>query len=105
MDNQVISRKFSSITARLFFASLLLMPVFLGVTGFFLDRAFQTSLVEAEKARLRGHIYLLFSAAELPEKPLKKIDRNKLQMPPALIDTEFERIDSCLLYTSPSPRD
>lgn len=88
--------KFSSITARLFFASALLLPVFLGVTGFFLDRAFQTSLISAEKARLRGHIYLLFSAAELPEKPLKKSDRNKLQMPPALIDTEFERIDSGL---------
>lgn len=91
-----LRKKFSSITARLFFASLLLMPAFLGVTGFFLDRAFQTNLIEAEKARLRGHIYLLFSAAELPEKPLKKSDRNKLQMPASLIDTEFERIDSGL---------
>lgn len=74
----MLREKFSSITARLFFASALLLPVFLGVTGFFLDRAFQTSLITAEKARLRGHIYLLFSAAELPEKPLKKSDRNKI---------------------------
>ncbi len=92
----MFSKKFSSITARLFLASLLLLPVFLGVTGFFLDRIFQTSLIEAEKARLRGHIYLLFSAAELPDKPLKKSDKNKLQMPAALIDTEFERINSGL---------
>ncbi|MES2672717.1 MAG: ATP-binding protein [Pseudomonadota bacterium] len=92
----MISKKFSSITARLFLASLLLLPAFLGITGFFLDRIFQTSLIEAEKARLRGHIYLLFSAAELPEKPLKKSDKNKLQMPASLIDTEFERINSGL---------
>jgi two-component system, OmpR family, sensor histidine kinase PhoQ len=92
----VLSQKLSSITARLFFASLLLMPIFLGVTGFFLDSAFQTSLIQAEKARLRGHIYLLFSQAELPVKPLKKSDKNKLQMPAELIDTEFERIDSGL---------
>jgi two-component system, OmpR family, sensor histidine kinase PhoQ len=72
------------------------MPIFLGVTGFFLDSAFQTSLIQAEKARLRGHIYLLFSQAELPAKPLKKSDKNKLQMPAELIDTEFERIDSGL---------
>lgn len=92
----MISKKFSSITARLFLASLLLLPAFLGITGFFLDRIFQTSLIEAEKARLRGHIYLLFSAAELPVKPLKKSDRNKLQMPASLIDTELERINSGL---------
>lgn len=80
----------------MFFASVLLLPVFLGVTGFFLDQAFQANLIEAEKARLRSHIYLLFSAAELPQKPLKKSDKNKLQMPATLIDTEFERIDSGL---------
>ena len=39
---------------------------------------------------------MLFSAAELPEKPLKKSDKNKLQMPASLIDTEFERINSGL---------
>lgn len=72
------------------------MPAFLGITGFFLDQAFQTTLISAEKARLRSHIYLLFSAAELNEKPLKKNDKNKLQMPPTLIDTEFERMDSGL---------
>lgn len=96
INNPTLSKKFSSITARLFFASLLLLPVFLGVTGFFLDQAFQANLIEAEKARLRSHIYLLFSAAELPQKPLKKSDKNKLQMPATLIDTEFERIDSGL---------
>lgn len=92
----MLKEKFSSIRSRLFFASLLLLPVFLGVTGFFLDQAFQANLIEAEKARLRSHIYLLFSAAELPQKPLRKSDKNKLQMPPTLIDTEFERIDSGL---------
>ena len=87
---------FTSIAARLFFASVFILPLFLGFTGVFLDRVFQSTLIGAEKARLRSHIYLLFSAAELNERPLKKADKNKLQMPPALIDSEFERINSGL---------
>lgn len=92
----MLSKKFSSITARLFFASALLLPVFLGVSGFFLDRAFQTSLLAAEKARLQHNIYLLFSAADLPTKQLKKTDKNRLLMPKELKDKDFERINSGL---------
>ncbi|HWV13967.1 MAG TPA: ATP-binding protein [Cellvibrio sp.] len=95
-SNSLLGKKFPSIRGRLFLASLMLMPVFLGVTGVFLDRAFQTNLIEAEKVRLRSHIYLLFSAAELPQRAPKKNEKIKLQMPPTLIDTEFERIDSGL---------
>lgn len=92
----MLSKKFTSITARLFFASALLLPVFLGVTGFFLDRAFQTSLITAEKARLQRNIYLLFSAADLPVKPLKKNEKPRLVMPRELKDKDFERINSGL---------
>lgn len=92
----MLSKKLNSITARLFFASLLLLPVFLGVTGFFLDRAFQTSLIAAEKARLQRNVYLLWSAADLPTKPLKKNEKPRLVMPKELRDKDFERINSGL---------
>ncbi len=90
----MLSKKFSSITARLVLASGLLLPIFLGITGFFLDRAFQTNLLDAEKARLKSAIYFLFSTAESPLKPPKKNEKNKLLMPDKLFDPDFERIDS-----------
>lgn len=92
----MLSKKLTSIRARLFFASALLLPAFLGVTGFFLDQAFQTSLITAEKARLQRNIYLLYSAADLPIKPLKKTDKPRLIMPKELRDKDFERINSGL---------
>jgi len=92
----VLRRIFSSITARLFFASALLLPVFLGVTGFFLDRAFQASLITAEKAHLQSNLYVLLSAADLPIKPLKKSEKARLIMPAELKDKDFERINSGL---------
>lgn len=92
----MLSKKLTSITARLFFASALLLPIFLGVTGFFLDRAFQTSLITAEKARLQRNIYLLYSAADLPTKPLRKNEKPRLVMPKELRDKDFERINSGL---------
>lgn len=85
--------KINSISSRLLLASALLLPVFLGVTGFFLLKAFESSLLEAENARLRGHIYLLFSVAELAE---ESGSVNGLEMPSALYEPDFERINSGL---------
>ena len=56
--------RLGSIAARLLLASALLLPLFLGLTGFFLDRAFENSLEVAERSRLRGHVNLLMSVAE-----------------------------------------
>lgn len=63
--------RFGSIASRLLLASALLLPLFLGLTGFFLDRAFENSLEVAERSRLRGHVNLLMSVAE----PETKNDR------------------------------
>lgn len=87
------STKFSSIAARLLFASALLLPLFLGLTGFFLDRAFENSLEVAEHSRLRNHINLLFSVAELSE---SKSGKSRLRMPITLIEADFERLNSGL---------
>ena len=85
--------KLTSISARLLVASALLLPLFLGLTGFFLDNAFQRSLMAAEDARLRTHLYLLFSVAELPNIRTRKVN---LEMPTVLMEPDFERLNSGL---------
>ena len=85
--------KLTSISARLLVASALLLPLFLGLTGFFLDNAFQRSLMAAEDARLRTHVYWLFSVAELPNIRTRKVN---LEMPTVLMEPDFERLNSGL---------
>jgi two-component system sensor histidine kinase PhoQ len=87
--------KINSITSRLMLASALLLPAFLGLTGFFLLKAFESSLLEAENERLRGHIYLLFSVAELAEQTNARTPA-RLEMPQALMEPDFERLNSGL---------
>lgn len=86
-------RRLDSIAARLLLASALLLPLFLGLTGFFLDRAFEQSLEVAERARLRGHINLLMSVAE----PITQNTQiHSLRMPVTLSDADFEHPNSGL---------
>ena len=88
-----LTTRFSSISARLLLASTLLLPLFLGLTGFFLNRAFENSLEVAERSRLRGHINLLMSVAE----PITKNSKiHSLRMPVTLSDADFEHPNSGL---------
>lgn len=86
--------KINSISARLLLASILLLPAFLGLTGFFLYSGFRESQTVAEETRLRSHLYLLFSVAELSDDNADATPR--IQMPAALREPEFERLDSGL---------
>lgn len=88
-----LKARFSSIAARLLLASVVSLPLFLGLTGFFLNRAFENSLSVAESSRLRGHINLLFSVAE-PETRNEKFD--SLKMPLTLGEADFEHPNSGL---------
>lgn len=85
--------RFSSIASRLLLASALLLPLFLGLTGFFLDRAFENSLEVAERSRLRGHVNLLMSVAE-PESKSSRIVG--LRLPVTLSEADFEHPNSGL---------
>ena len=85
--------RFSSIASRLLLASALLLPLFLGLTGFFLDRAFEKSLEVAERSRLRGHVNLLMSVAEPESKNSRIIG---LRLPVTLSEADFEHPNSGL---------
>lgn len=90
--NATRPRKSNAISTRLLLASALLLPAFLGLTGFFLHSAFKQSQLVAEETRLRSHLYLLFSIAELTSAD----GRPMMQMPGSLLEPEFERLDSGL---------
>ena len=78
----------SSLSGRFLFASAILLPVFLGLTGFFLERAFSNSLYEAEIEKLKVQIYLLLGAAE--------IDQNALYLPDVLQEPKYAQLNSGL---------
>ena len=89
---EFVKQKLSSLTARLIVASATLLPLFLGVTGVFLDRAFNNSLEVAEQARLRSHINLLMTVAE----PVDNADGSLRVLHLTLIDADFEQPNSGL---------
>ena len=78
----------SSLTARLFFASVVLLPFLLGFSATMLNYAFKLSLETAERDALRSQIYLLLGVAE--------IGANQLEMPPALTEPRFGELNSGL---------
>lgn len=89
---EFVKQKLSSLTTRLIVASATLLPVFLGVTGVFLDRAFNNSLEVAEHARLRGHINLMMTVAE----PVDNADGSLRILHLTLFDADFEQPNSGL---------
>lgn len=64
-----------SLNRRLLLAASVVLVVFLGLTGFVLDRAFRASAQTAERDRLQGHVYALLAAAELQEDGVLRLPR------------------------------
>lgn len=87
-----MSQRPLSLNTRLLLASLLVLPLFLGLTGLVLERAFDRSLTTAAREQLQGQIYLLFSVAEMEGTG----EQAQLEMPPALLEPNFERVNSGL---------
>lgn len=85
-----------SLSSRLAFTSFIFLLLFLGLTGYVLDRAFKASIENAVYERLRNHIYALLSAVE--------DEGEQLAMPTVLPNPEFMRINSGL-YAAISTQD
>ena len=77
-----------ALRARLLLASLLLLPVFFGLTGFALQQAFHHSLEAAEEERLKLQVYLILGAAEL------KGDR--IMIPDDIQEPRYAQVESGL---------
>ncbi len=76
-----------SLWARLLLANLILLPLFLGSTGFFLERSFRVSLESAAQERLKIQVLTLLAEADYD---------TQLVMPEALLETRFNQANSGL---------
>ncbi len=77
-----------ALRARLLLASLLLLPVFFGLTGFALQQAFYHSLEAAEEERLKLQVYLILGAAEL--------NGDQIMIPDSLQEPRYSQLESGL---------
>ena len=78
----------TALSTRLLLASALVLPVFLGISAYMLDLAFQRSLLAAEKEKLNSHVYVLLAAAELIG--------DQLWLPDELTEPRFSQLNSGL---------
>ncbi len=78
---------FNSLAARLLLASALLLPIFLGATGFYLDRSYRVSIEAAQAERMQLLILTLLAEAEFDQ---------ALQLPLQLLEARFNQPDSGL---------
>ena len=77
----------NSLAARLLLASALLLPLFLGATGSYLDRSYRFSIEAAQAERLQLLILTLLAEAEFDQ---------TLQLPLQLLEARFNQPDSGL---------
>ena len=77
-----------SLAGRFLLASLLLLPLFLGLSGIALERSFRHSQESALEEQLRSTIYLLMGAAELED--------GQLWMPEQLTEPRLNQLNSGL---------
>lgn len=84
-----------SLWGRLLAANLILLPLFLGATGLYLERSFKQSLDSAAVERLQLHVLTLLAEAEYEQ---------SLTMPPQLLEDRFSQANSGLAgaVTTPS---
>ncbi len=80
--------KLHSLASRLLLASALLLPLFLGLTGYALNLGFEDSLEAAEAEGLQSHVYLLLGGAEL--------EGDTLALPEAFAEPRFSQLNSGL---------
>ena len=95
-----------SLYARVTLAAILVLALFLGLTGWTLDRAFRDSAEAAVRERLQAHIYGLLAAADLGEDqhllmPLS-LPEERFQRPGSGLYAQALRADGSLEWQSPS---
>jgi len=79
---------FNSLVGRFVFASLILLPLFIWLSGTLLSNAFEHSQIKAEKEKLQAQLYLLLSLTE--------VENKKIMLPEALTEPRFNQQGSGL---------
>jgi two-component system sensor histidine kinase PhoQ len=79
---------FNSLVGRFIFASLLLLPLFISISGTLLINTFEHSQKKAEQEKLQAQLYVLLSLTEFEDK--------KLMLPETLTEPRFNQQNSGL---------
>lgn len=82
-----MSRSTNSLAGRLLLASMILLPLFLGAAGLFLERSHRLSIAAAEQTRLQLQLLTLLAEAEY---------QHELSMPEQLLEARFNQPESGL---------
>tara|TARA_R110001592_G_scaffold33316_4_gene115628 strand:+ start:8528 stop:9952 length:1425 start_codon:yes stop_codon:yes gene_type:complete len=105
---KILPTSTNSIISRLLIASLILLPLFCGILGLSLDKAFSESLKSNEKAQLLLQAYALIASAELNNNELwlpEQLTEDKLnQVSSGLFAAVYSDKDSKTVWTSPSAK-
>lgn len=78
-----------SIHKRILLSAVVILILFLGLTGIVLDRAFRNSVIASQQENLRTQIYALLATAELDQ-------NSRLMLPEELTEPRLNMIDSSL---------
>jgi len=79
----------ASIHSRILVSALIILILFMGLTGFVLDKAFRNSVENSQRENLRTQIYTLLATAELD-------DNNQLQLPEEITEPRLNIAESSL---------
>ncbi len=85
----------NSLQGRFIAASLLCLPLFIGVCGLLLERAYKDSLLSAEQEQLTSQLYILLGAADVQD--------GELWLPEQLHEPRYNTPDSGLYANVTSP--
>lgn len=78
-----------SIHSRILFSALIILALFMGLTGIILDKAFRTNINHLQQENLRTQIYSLLAAAEID-------DNGTLQLPENMTEPRLNISESTL---------
>jgi len=79
----------ASIHSRILISALIILILFMGLTGVVLDKAFRNSVENSQRENLRTQIYTLLATAELDE-------NNQLQLPEEITEPRLNIAESSL---------
>lgn len=84
--------RIKTLKGRLLLASVVILPLVLGITSITLDNAFRHSLDAAERVRLERYFYLLFSLADLETiNTSSGVRKQVLTLPSNLLEPDLEQ--------------
>ena len=93
-----------SIHSRILISALIILALFMGLTGIVLDKAFRTNINHLQQENLRTQIYSLLAAAEIDDKGILQLPENmtepRLNIPESTLHARVAAKDNTVTWQS-----